>query len=168
VSGKTLLHKMREYGLVPTGGSGKTSSTDSAPNDSNDDPTEGRAGPRLGLRPHEPGVRTMCDARQERIIVESERGFSLIEVLVSIMITLIVMGAVFRAPHEGAAILPARARGRRSPAERAHRARPGDQGHPQAGAGLPGIPAFSRINGAGDAAPAMSSRSSGRSSRRET
>ena len=37
----------------------------------------------------------MRDARQERIIVESERGFSLIEVLISILITLIVMGAVF-------------------------------------------------------------------------
>jgi len=37
----------------------------------------------------------MREARQERIIVESERGFSLLEVLISIMITLIVMGAVF-------------------------------------------------------------------------
>lgn len=37
----------------------------------------------------------MCVARQERINVESERGFSLIEVLISIVVTLIVMGAVF-------------------------------------------------------------------------
>lgn len=37
----------------------------------------------------------MSDARQEPIIVESERGFSLIEVLISMAITLIVMGAVF-------------------------------------------------------------------------
>ncbi len=37
----------------------------------------------------------MSDARQERVIVESQRGFSLLEVLISIAITLIVMGAVF-------------------------------------------------------------------------
>ena len=40
VSGKTLLHKMREYGLVPTGGPREEISTNLA----NDDPTEGEGG----------------------------------------------------------------------------------------------------------------------------
>jgi DNA-binding NtrC family response regulator len=40
VSGKTLLHKMREYGFAPTGGSPEAVSTDT----SNGDPTEGEGG----------------------------------------------------------------------------------------------------------------------------
>jgi len=40
VSGKTLLHKMREYGFAPTGGSREAVSTDI----SNGDPTEGEGG----------------------------------------------------------------------------------------------------------------------------
>jgi DNA-binding NtrC family response regulator len=50
VSGKTLLHKMREYGLVPRGGAREESST----NLTNDDPTEGEGG--AGARP--PASRT--------------------------------------------------------------------------------------------------------------
>lgn len=95
----------------------------------------------------------MCDARQERIIVESERGFSLIEVLVSIMITLIVMGAVFGLLTKGQRSF------QREPevADLQQSARTAlDQVTKdilQAGAGLPPeFPAFSRING-GDANP---------------
>jgi len=96
----------------------------------------------------------MCDARQERIIVESERGFSLIEVLVSIMITLIVMGAVFGLLTKGQRSF------QREPevADLQQSARAAldlvTRDILQAGAGLPPeFPAFSRINGAGNAAP---------------
>ena len=95
----------------------------------------------------------MCDARQERIIVESERGFSLIEVLVSIMITLIVMGAVFGLLTKGQRSF------QREPevADLQQSARTAldlvTKDILQAGAGLPPeFPAFSRIRG-GDANP---------------
>jgi DNA-binding NtrC family response regulator len=45
VSGKTLLHKMREYGLLPVGSRGDAS-TENAPDSSNVDPTEGEDGGR--------------------------------------------------------------------------------------------------------------------------
>ena len=97
----------------------------------------------------------MCDARQERIIVESERGFSLIEVLVSIMITLIVMGAVFGLLTKGQRSF------QREPevADLQQSARTAldlvTKDILQAGAGLPPeYPAFSSIqNGAGDNNP---------------
>jgi len=96
----------------------------------------------------------MCDARQERIIVESERGFSLLEVLISIMITLIVMGAVFGLLTRGQKTF------QREPevADLQQSARTVldlvTRDILQAGAGLPPeYPAFSRINGAGDSAP---------------
>jgi prepilin-type N-terminal cleavage/methylation domain-containing protein len=93
----------------------------------------------------------MRDARRERIIVESERGFSLIEVLISITITVIVMGAVF-------GLLT---RGQRSFQREPEVADLQQSGRTaldqvakdilQGGAGLPPeFPAFSRINGAGD------------------
>jgi DNA-binding NtrC family response regulator len=44
VSGKTLLHKMREYGFVPTGGSREAVSPDVSLSISNDDPTEAEGG----------------------------------------------------------------------------------------------------------------------------
>jgi hypothetical protein len=50
VSGKTLLHKMREYGLVPPGGPREGIST----SPTNDDPTEVEGG--AGARP--PSSRT--------------------------------------------------------------------------------------------------------------
>jgi prepilin-type N-terminal cleavage/methylation domain-containing protein len=96
----------------------------------------------------------MYDARQERTIVESERGFSLIEVLISIVITLIVMGAVFGLLTRGQRSF------QREPevADLQQSARTAldlvTKDILQAGAGLPPeFPAFSRINGAGDAAP---------------
>ena len=96
----------------------------------------------------------MSDARQERIIVESERGFSLIEVLISMAITLIVMGAVFGLLTRGQRSF------QREPevADLQQSARAAldlvTRDILQAGAGLPPeFPAFSRINGAGNAAP---------------
>ncbi len=96
----------------------------------------------------------MRDARQERIIVESERGFSLIEVLISILITLIVMGAVFGLLTRGQRSF------QREPevADLQQSARTAldlvAKDILQGGAGLPPeFPAFSRINGAGDANP---------------
>jgi prepilin-type N-terminal cleavage/methylation domain-containing protein len=96
----------------------------------------------------------MSDARQERIIVESERGFSLIEVLISMAITLIVMGAVFGLLTRGQRSF------QREPevADLQQSARAAldlvTRDILQAGTGLPPeFPAFSRINGAGNAAP---------------
>jgi prepilin-type N-terminal cleavage/methylation domain-containing protein len=96
----------------------------------------------------------MCDARQERIIVESERGFSLIEVLISMVVTLIVMAAVFGLLTRGQRSF------QREPevADLQQSARTAldlvTKDILQAGAGLPPeFPSFSRINGAGDSAP---------------
>jgi prepilin-type N-terminal cleavage/methylation domain-containing protein len=96
----------------------------------------------------------MCDARQERIIVECERGFSLIEVLISMVVTLIVMAAVFGLLTRGQRSF------QREPevADLQQSARTAldmvTKDILQAGAGLPPeFPAFSRINGAGNAAP---------------
>ncbi len=97
----------------------------------------------------------MCDARQERIIVESERGFSLIEVLISMAVTLIVMAAVFGLLTRGQRSF------QREPevADLQQSARTAldlvTKDILQAGAGLPPeFPSFSRIvNGAGDGAP---------------
>ena len=96
----------------------------------------------------------MCDARNERIIVESERGFSLIEVLISMVVTLIVMAAVFGLLTRGQRSF------QREPevADLQQSARTAldlvTKDILQAGAGLPPeFPAFSRINGAGDSAP---------------
>ncbi|HEY7699458.1 MAG TPA: prepilin-type N-terminal cleavage/methylation domain-containing protein [Vicinamibacteria bacterium] len=96
----------------------------------------------------------MCDAREKRIFVESERGFSLIEVLISIVITLIVMGAVFGLLTRGQRSF------QREPevADLQQSARTSldlvARDILQGGAGLPPeFPAFSRINGAGDGNP---------------
>jgi prepilin-type N-terminal cleavage/methylation domain-containing protein len=97
----------------------------------------------------------MCDARQERILGESERGFSLIEVLISMVVTLIVMAAVFGLLTKGQRSF------QREPevADLQQSARTAldlvTKDILQAGAGLPPeFPAFSRVvNGAGDAAP---------------
>jgi prepilin-type N-terminal cleavage/methylation domain-containing protein len=97
----------------------------------------------------------MCDARKERIIVESERGFSLIEVLISMVVTLIVMAAVFGLLTRGQRSF------QREPevADLQQSARTAldlvTKDILQAGAGLPPeFPSFSRVvNGAGDAAP---------------
>jgi prepilin-type N-terminal cleavage/methylation domain-containing protein len=97
----------------------------------------------------------MYDARQERIIVESERGFSLIEVLISMVVTLIVMAAVFGLLTKGQRSF------QREPevADLQQSARTAldlvTKDILQAGAGLPPeFPAFSRLgSGAGDAAP---------------
>lgn len=96
----------------------------------------------------------MRDARQERIIDDAERGFTLIEVLISIAITLIVMGAVFGLLTRGQRSF------RREPeiADLQQSARTAldmvTKDILQAGAGLPPeFPAFSRINGAGNANP---------------
>lgn len=93
----------------------------------------------------------MLDARQVRM---SERGFSLIEVLISIVVTLIVMGAVFGLLTRGQKSFE------REPevADLQQSARTAldlvSRDILQGGAGLPPeFPAFSRINGAGDAAP---------------
>src|SRR3989304_4180050 len=90
----------------------------------------------------------MSDARQERISVESERGFSLIEVLISMAITLIVMGAVFGLLTRGQRSF------QREPevADLQQSARAAldlvTRDILQAGTGLPPeFPAFSRING---------------------
>ncbi len=95
----------------------------------------------------------MCDARQEPTRVGSQWGFSLIEVLISILITTIVMGAVFGLLTRGqrafrrepeVADLQQSARGALAMVSRDIL---------QGGAGLPPeFPAFSRING-GDFAP---------------
>ena len=96
----------------------------------------------------------MCDARQERITAHSERGFSLIEVLISIALTLIVMGAVFTLLTRGQKSFE------REPevADLQQSARTAldmvTKDILQGGAGLPPeFPAFSRINGAGDVVP---------------
>jgi prepilin-type N-terminal cleavage/methylation domain-containing protein len=96
----------------------------------------------------------MCDAREKRILVDSERGFSLIEVLISIVITLIVMGAVFGLLTRGQRSF------QREPevADLQQSARTSldlvARDILQGGAGLPPeFPAFSRINGAGDGNP---------------
>jgi prepilin-type N-terminal cleavage/methylation domain-containing protein len=96
----------------------------------------------------------MRDPRQERNPAGSEGGFSLIEVLISIAITLIVMGAVFGLLTRGQRSF------QREPevADLQQSARTAldlvSKDILQAGAGLPPeFPAFSRINGAGDAAP---------------
>jgi prepilin-type N-terminal cleavage/methylation domain-containing protein len=96
----------------------------------------------------------MRDARQERINIESERGFSLIEVLISIAVTLIVMAAVFTLLTRGQRSF------QREPevADLQQSARTAldlvARDILQGGAGLPPeFPAFSRINGAGDANP---------------
>jgi type II secretory pathway pseudopilin PulG len=96
----------------------------------------------------------MRNARQVRILVEHERGFSLIEVLVSILITMIVMGAVFGLLTRGQKSF------RREPevADLQQSARTVldmvTKDILQAGAGLPPeFPSFSRINGAGNGAP---------------
>jgi prepilin-type N-terminal cleavage/methylation domain-containing protein len=96
----------------------------------------------------------MCDARQKRITADFERGFSLIEVLISIALTLIVMGAVFTLLTRGQRSFE------REPevADLQQSARTAldmvTKDILQAGSGLPPeFPAFSRINGAGDAAP---------------
>jgi prepilin-type N-terminal cleavage/methylation domain-containing protein len=88
------------------------------------------------------------------MIVESERGFSLIEVLISILITVIVMGAVFGLLTRGQRSF------QREPevADLQQSARTAldlvTRDILQGGAGLPPeFPAFSRINGAGDANP---------------
>src|SRR5262245_38402607 len=93
-------------------------------------------------------------ARNERVSVESDRGFSLIEVLISIAITLIVMGAVFGLLTRGQRSF------QREPevADLQQSARTAldlvTKDILQAGAGLPPeFPAFSRINGAGNQAP---------------
>ncbi len=49
VSAKTLLHKMREYGLAPAGGTREDVPMESSPENSNNDPTEVEGGPRRGL-----------------------------------------------------------------------------------------------------------------------
>lgn len=96
----------------------------------------------------------MRNARQARIFVEPERGFTLIEVLVSILITMIVMGAVFGLLTRGQKSF------RREPevADLQQSARTVldmvTKDILQAGAGLPPeFPSFSRINGAGNGAP---------------
>lgn len=95
----------------------------------------------------------MC-ANQQQMKLESERGFTLIEVLVSILITLIVMASVFALLTRGQRSF------QREPeiADLQQSARTVldmvSRDILQAGAGLPPeFPAFSRINGAGDAAP---------------
>jgi prepilin-type N-terminal cleavage/methylation domain-containing protein len=95
----------------------------------------------------------MCDARQERLTVDSERGFSLIEVLISIVLTVIVMGAVFGLLTRGQKSF------QREPevADLQQSARTAldlvSKDILQGGAGLPPeFPAFSRVAG-GNAAP---------------
>jgi type II secretory pathway pseudopilin PulG len=96
----------------------------------------------------------MRNARQKRVLVEPERGFTLIEVLISIMITMIVMAAVFGLLTRGQKSF------RREPevADLQQSARAAldmvTKDILQAGAGLPPeFPAFSRINGAGNGNP---------------
>ncbi|MGH9321299.1 MAG: PilW family protein, partial [Vicinamibacteria bacterium] len=96
----------------------------------------------------------MRNARQERIIVAPERGFSLIEVMISMLVTMIVMAAVFGLLTRGQRSF------QREPeiADLQQSARTVldmvSKDILQTGAGLPPeFPAFSRINGAGDANP---------------
>ncbi len=96
----------------------------------------------------------MYDVRQRQFSVGSERGFSLIEVLISIALTVVVMGAVFTLLSRGQQSFE------REPevADLQQSARTAldlvTRDILQAGAGLPPeFPAFSRINGAGDSAP---------------
>ena len=96
----------------------------------------------------------MCVSKQQPKFDESERGFTLIEVLISILITLIVMGSVFALLTQGQRAF------QREPeiADLQQSARTVlemvSRDILQAGSGLPPeFPAFSRINGAGDAAP---------------
>ncbi|HEY7817679.1 MAG TPA: prepilin-type N-terminal cleavage/methylation domain-containing protein, partial [Vicinamibacteria bacterium] len=96
----------------------------------------------------------MCDARRERFTAGHERGFSLIEVLISIALTLLIMGAVFALLTRGQQAFE------REPeiADLQQSARTAldlvTRDILQGGAGLPPeFPAFSNINGAGDGAP---------------
>ncbi len=96
----------------------------------------------------------MRNARQKRVLVEPERGFTLIEVLISIMITMIVMAAVFGLLTRGQKSF------RREPevADLQQSARAAldmvTKDILQAGAGLPPeFPAFSRVGGAGNGNP---------------
>jgi prepilin-type N-terminal cleavage/methylation domain-containing protein len=97
---------------------------------------------------------TMCKSKQQPKCDESQRGFTLIEVLISIMITLIVMASVFALLSKGQRSF------QREPeiADLQQSARTVldmvSRDVLQAGAGLPPeFPAFTRINGAGDNAP---------------
>lgn len=96
----------------------------------------------------------MCDSRRQPRFDESEQGFTLIEVLISILITLIVMASVFALLTRGQRSF------QREPevADLQQSARTVlnmvSRDILQAGAGLPPeFPAFSRVNGAGDNAP---------------
>jgi len=96
----------------------------------------------------------MCLSNQQPKSDASERGFTLIEVLISIVITLIVMSSVFALLTQGQRAFE------REPeiADLQQSARSVldmvSRDVLQAGSGLPPeFPAFSRINGAGDAAP---------------
>ena len=80
----------------------------------------------------------MCDSKQRppRVEIGNERGFTLIEVLISIAITLVVMASVFALLTRGQRAF------QREPeiataAKRPQRARFGVSGILQAGAGLP-------------------------------
>jgi prepilin-type N-terminal cleavage/methylation domain-containing protein len=97
----------------------------------------------------------MRNERHIRTLEEAQRGFTLIEVLISILITLIVMGAVFGLLSRGQRSF------RREPevADLQQSARTildmVAKDILQAGGGLPPeFPAFSRVNGAGNANPA--------------
>ena len=96
----------------------------------------------------------MCVSKQQPKFDESERGFTLIEVMISILITMIVMGSVFALLTRGQRAF------QREPeiADLQQSARTVldmvSRDILQAGSGLPPeFPAFSRINGAGDAVP---------------
>ncbi|GMR21832.1 MAG: hypothetical protein BMS9Abin37_0149 [Acidobacteriota bacterium] len=96
----------------------------------------------------------MCVSKQQPKFDEPERGFTLIEVLISIVITMIVMASVFALLTQGQRAF------QREPeiADLQQSARTVldmvARDVLQAGSGLPPeFPAFSRINGAGDAAP---------------
>ena len=96
----------------------------------------------------------MCLSNQQPKSDASERGFTLIEVMISIVITLIVMSSVFALLTQGQRAFE------REPeiADLQQSARSVldmvSRDILQAGSGLPPeFPAFSRINGAGDGAP---------------
>lgn len=96
----------------------------------------------------------MCVSRQQPKFDALERGFTLIEVLISIVITMIVMASVFALLAQGQRAFE------REPeiADLQQSARTVldmvSRDILQAGSGLPPeFPAFSRFNGAGDAAP---------------
>lgn len=96
----------------------------------------------------------MCVSKQQPKFDASERGFTLIEVLISIVITMIVMASVFALLTQGQRAF------QREPeiADLQQSARTVldmvSKDILQAGSGLPPeFPAFSNINGAGDAAP---------------